>query len=111
MAAYKPLTLRLFDLRKVEVKNRIRKEFVEADIERLANSIRDNGLIHPLTVWTIPKGMPRIVAGERRMRAILSIQKSYMFNGQEIPQGYAPVVVLGKDTTHSTLLRLSLIHI
>lgn len=46
-----------------------RRSFPEADIEALAQSLRDKGLIQPLLVRPLKNGMFQIVAGERRWRA------------------------------------------
>ena len=48
----------------IQVKNRIRKEF--GDIDSLAEDIRENGLINPVTLT--PDG--KLLAGERRLRAV-----------------------------------------
>ena len=41
-------------------------------IERLAQSIQDEGLINPITVRPMPGGRYELVAGERRWRAVKS---------------------------------------
>lgn len=48
-----------------------RRTFVEADLEDLANSIRQKGVIQPILVRTDPEAADRyqIIAGERRWRA------------------------------------------
>lgn len=48
-----------------------RRTFVEADLEDLANSIRQKGVIQPILVRTDPEasGRYQIIAGERRWRA------------------------------------------
>ncbi|MBQ8568050.1 MAG: ParB/RepB/Spo0J family partition protein [Oscillospiraceae bacterium] len=50
-------------------KNQPRKRFDEAEIQNLADSIREHGLIQPITVRSITDGRYQIVAGERRWRA------------------------------------------
>ncbi len=49
--------------------NNPRKRFADADLEELANSIRDKGLLQPIVVRPIGGGNYEIVAGERRWRA------------------------------------------
>jgi ParB family chromosome partitioning protein len=49
--------------------NNPRKRFVEDDLEELARSIRDKGLLQPLVVRPRDGGDYEIVAGERRWRA------------------------------------------
>jgi ParB family chromosome partitioning protein len=46
-----------------------RRSFPEADIESLAQSLREKGLIQPLLVRPLHNGTFQIVAGERRWRA------------------------------------------
>ena len=47
-----------------------RREFAEAELEELAQSIEENGLLQPLLVRSRPGGRYELVAGERRFRAI-----------------------------------------
>lgn len=53
-----------------------RRDFVEADLESLAASIREKGIIQPLVVRPHPaiEGSYQIVAGERRWRAAQRVQ-------------------------------------
>lgn len=46
-----------------------RKRFDEVKMEELAESIRQNGIIQPLTVRKLSSGYYQIIAGERRWRA------------------------------------------
>ena len=48
--------------------NQPRKIFKEQDLEELANSIRENGIIQPLIVAKAERGFS-LIAGERRLRA------------------------------------------
>jgi ParB family chromosome partitioning protein len=59
--------LRLFELHPSTVQPRTR--FEETDLEQLADSIREQGIVQPLIVTPDPKGGFIIVAGERRWRA------------------------------------------
>ena len=49
--------------------NQPRKQFDEAALEELAESIRQHGIIQPLTVRRLASGYYQIIAGERRWRA------------------------------------------
>ena len=49
-------------------KDQPRREFDPAAIEELAASIREYGLIQPITVRPLDKGYYQIIAGERRWR-------------------------------------------
>ncbi|HHW45643.1 MAG TPA: ParB/RepB/Spo0J family partition protein [Clostridiales bacterium] len=46
-----------------------RKEFDEYELRQLAESIRQNGLLQPLSVRVIGSGYYELIAGERRLRA------------------------------------------
>ena len=46
-----------------------RREFGEADLEDLSNSIREKGILQPIVVRTIAGDLYEIIAGERRWRA------------------------------------------
>ena len=56
-----------------------RKQFVKDDLDDLASSIKEKGVIQPLIVREMPNGKFQIVAGERRWRA------SQMANLHELP--------------------------
>ena len=49
--------------------NQPRREFDEEALQELANSIRELGIIQPITVRKVDGGMYQIIAGERRWRA------------------------------------------
>ncbi|MDO9181336.1 MAG: ParB/RepB/Spo0J family partition protein [Bacteriovorax sp.] len=49
--------------------NQPRKIFKEKDLEELAESIKENGIIQPLIVAELENGYYELVAGERRLRA------------------------------------------
>ena len=46
-----------------------RKEFDNEALEELAQSIREQGVITPITVRRMPDGKYQLIAGERRLRA------------------------------------------
>lgn len=66
-----------------------RKEFGREGIEELKNSIRENGLVQPITVRRVENGMFELVSGERRFRAVSELGE------QEIP---AYVLQVDSDT-------------
>jgi ParB family chromosome partitioning protein len=76
--------------------NNPRKVFAESELEDLARSIRDKGLLQPLVVRPRSNGEFEIVAGERRWRAA---QKA---NQHELP-------VLVRDLTDGEALEIALI--
>ena len=49
--------------------NQPRREFDEEAMNELANSIREVGIITPITLRQMPDGKYQIIAGERRWRA------------------------------------------
>jgi ParB family chromosome partitioning protein len=49
--------------------NQPRKIFKEKDLEELAESIKENGIIQPLVVAELENGQFELIAGERRLRA------------------------------------------
>lgn len=49
--------------------NQPRREFDDASIEELAASIRELGIIQPVSLRQMPDGKYQIIAGERRYRA------------------------------------------
>ena len=75
-----------------------RRVFKEGELEELAVSIRENGLLQPLVVRPAPAAAGRyeLVAGERRLRAVTSL-------------GWADVAVLVRDASDETLLVLALV--
>jgi ParB family transcriptional regulator, chromosome partitioning protein len=75
-----------------------RKLFSDEELEGLAASIRENGLLQPLVVRPIAGAPDRfeLVVGERRFRAITRL-------------GWEDVPVLVRDATDETLLVLALV--
>jgi len=55
-----------------------RKEFSEATLAELANSIRQFGLLQPITVREISNGRYEIIMGERRFRACQMLGLTHM---------------------------------
>ena len=71
---------RLLPIYKVEPNpNQPRQDFDEEELEALAQSIAEHGVVQPLTVRELPNGYYQIIAGERRWRA------SRLANLNEIP--------------------------
>lgn len=77
-------------------KDQPRREFDPAAIEELAASIREYGLIQPITVRPLDKGYYQIIAGERRWRA------AKMAGLSEVP-------VLVKDLSDESAAAVSLV--
>lgn len=75
-----------------------RKEFSPEELEELANSIRDNGLLQPLVVRPSPaeEDAWQLVAGERRLRAVAQL-------------GWPDVPAWVREVDDQTLLVLALV--
>lgn len=61
----------LIPINSIIVEDRYRQDF--GPIEELASSIRENGLITPIAVESLPGDQFRLLAGERRLRACRSL--------------------------------------
>lgn len=78
--------------------NRQRREFDESKIQDLATSINSKGLLHPPVVRETFDGLFILVAGERRTRAIKSLELldiGVSCNDTYIPAGGIPVTLIG----------------
>ena len=86
----------LLPLHKVEPNpDQPRRDFDEEELQQLADSIAEHGVIQPLTVRLLPSGYYQIIAGERRWRA------SRLAGLNEIP-----AVVIEADDRKATELAL-----
>ena len=73
-----------------------RREFIEKEIDELADSIRANGIIQPLLVRRTAAGGYQLIAGERRLRAAKKL-------------GLKQVPIVIRRTTDREALELALI--
>ncbi|MGH7467082.1 MAG: ParB/RepB/Spo0J family partition protein [Longimicrobiales bacterium] len=76
-----------------------RREFAEPELAELAASIRENGLLQPITVRPAPLGNAspwQLVAGERRWRAVTRL-------------GWREIPAIIRDVDDRTLLVLALV--
>ena len=75
-----------------------RRDFQTEELEELASSIRENGLLQPLMVRSAPGGRDRweLVAGERRFRAVSQL-------------GWSEVPAIIREVDDQTLLVLALV--
>lgn len=98
--------------------DRQRKFFPEAEMGELKESIvSTKGLLCPILVRpTNKETVFRLVAGERRLRTIKSIEEPYNFGEEIVSPGHVPVVVKYFDTDmdaaeaelHENIIRLDL---
>jgi ParB/RepB/Spo0J family partition protein len=87
------LILKLSDIRVNP--DRQRREFDPAAIRSLRESIKDQGLLHPISVRN-ENGQFILVAGETRFKAIEGLNKPYICGEQTIEPGHIPVVNFGE---------------
>lgn len=73
-----------------------RKFFRESELEELASSLREDGVVQPLIVSKLDEGGYCLIAGERRWRA-------------SIMAGFKTVPVLIKNVTPDEMLRIAII--
>jgi ParB family chromosome partitioning protein len=75
-----------------------RKDFQPEELQELANSIKENGLLQPLMVRPAPGGRDRweLVAGERRLRAVSQL-------------GWSEVPAIIREVDDQTLLVLAMV--
>ncbi len=66
-AAGAPLELPILDINRSPYQPR--RDFKEEELQELADSLKNNGLVQPPTVRKTPEGKYELIAGERRMRA------------------------------------------
>lgn len=88
-------TLRISDIE--PNKNQPRKTFDDEGLRQLADSIREHGIIQPVTVRSLSNGNYQIVAGERRWRA------AKMAGLKDIP------VLIRDDLTEEQAMQLAMI--
>lgn len=75
--------------------NRQRREFDEAKMQELMQSIASKGLMHPIVLRS---DGTTLVAGERRYRAMTLLHEagtSFTFGGRPVPPGHYPYTLLG----------------
>jgi ParB family chromosome partitioning protein len=64
----------VIEISKIKVTNRIRKEVLH--IDELAENIRQNGFITPIAVMELGNGEYQLLAGLRRLKAMISLKKT-----------------------------------
>jgi len=86
-------TIKLSD---IIIKNRQRRHFDEAELQKLSESIRTKGLLHPPVLQNDGR---TLVAGERRLRAIkllYDLDIPIKCHGREVPLGEVPFTRIGE---------------
>ena len=94
------MQLHVFSVDEITIaKNRQRKILNEDQIQELAASIADNGLIHPLVVRREESGELTLVAGERRLKAldfVWGFGQEVRCGTKIIPERCVPCLYLGE---------------
>lgn len=75
--------------------NQPRTRFDDGELSQLADSIRENGLLQPLTVRKNPRGQYELISGERRLRA-----------GKLAGLAQIPCIIMEADERQSAVLAL-----
>jgi site-specific DNA-methyltransferase (adenine-specific) len=90
------LTYHLLKVKDVLISdNRQRRHFDPKRLDELADSIRRNGLFHPIVVESLDR--PILRSGERRLRAVTRlIDTDYLHNGVRVSAGFIPVTITGE---------------
>lgn len=70
---YEGAILNEVELKKIKVKDQVRTKFNDSSIKELAKNIKANGLIQPLVLHRDRDGVMTLICGERRFRAMSSI--------------------------------------
>lgn len=99
--------MQLVEISAIEVGERQRKYFNRDALEELKESILQHGLLHPIVIKPLESGF-RLVAGERRLRVIKELDRPYLFDGEEIPPGQIPALILEKDQDEIKLREIEL---
>ena len=79
--------------------NRQRKHFDEGALRVFADSIATRGLLHPIILRQDEAGQFFLVAGERRLRAIIDMSElggQLRHDGQFVPLGHIPYTLLAE---------------
>jgi len=92
--------MKLIPINELDIpENRQRRDFSEKRLAELADSILSKGLFHPPVVRENDYGTYELVAGERRFRAITSLQLKelcFSHDGVDVKPGWLPVTLLGE---------------
>ena len=63
-------------IEKIKIKSNIRKEYKDGDIEEMAKTIKEKGLLQPITVVKSDDGFYEIIFGHRRYKGMVFLNKS-----------------------------------
>lgn len=77
--------------------DRQRKRFTQEALDSLESSIQRLGLMHPPVFRIVEGDKPQLVAGERRVRAMMQLHEfdiMFLCNGQPVPLGFIPGLFL-----------------
>lgn len=83
----------------IQIIDRQRKEIGQTDLQKLKISILSKGLLHAPVLITNTDGSLRLLAGERRLRAIASLHEEGhipLYDGTPIPTDHIPYVLVSE---------------
>lgn len=78
--------------------NRQRKEFPEAELVELGESIVKVGLLHAPVLRQLDDGTLQLVSGERRLRVMTDLHelgREFFYSAEQVPPGQIPYTTLG----------------
>lgn len=82
----------------IVIEDRQRRQVSQKKLDELVKSIETVGLLHPVILRSSGTTY-RLVAGERRLRAIQLLQKDYNFGPHLVPWDQVPALVIGENIT------------
>lgn len=88
--------MRTIEVGRIELGDRQRKYINNQQVLELAESIRTKGLLHPIVCVELEENL-KLVAGERRLRAIKSLAEEELLfscDGEKVPLGHTPFILL-----------------
>lgn len=84
----------------IQAEDRQRSSMDATKLRELRDSIVEVGLLHPIVVWKIDDDHVRLLAGERRLRAITRLHEEgvkFRHNGKFVPPDAVPVTFFHVD--------------
>lgn len=100
---------RFMHINKIKIDKRQRTSIERKPLEDLMDSIREDGLLHPIVLFqTDPTDLHRLVAGERRLRAITELHRQGVLvrhDNMDVPKDSIPCTIV-KDKDLPALLKL-----
>lgn len=93
--------MRLIPISSILIEDRQRKEIKPGEIQALKTSIVSKGLLHPIVCRLAPDGSAKLLAGERRLRAMTELHNEgheFTCDLQPVPPDQVPVINVAELT-------------